>query len=828
MRVLYPSMTSHAQNDRQHMDSASAAALIQAQDKAWAEPLREYLQQNGCETAVNKSGLENLIYMICTGDAQFVKSFFVASQNGVARKLAVVYDGAENELAILRSFGVKIYFVDAKPLTPKLVQEIFHFFFTSKAFSINARKESSVAKSVSVMGRESSREQSHIDAHESIDRQRIAQMMKQVYAKKPSGGGSRNRSAGRRRWLTGYLLFVMCLLAPVIFYCIPLGIGVGLLALSAKSLMSGNTQWTSPLISYSTTYLQASRGVLGVVSPVFVLSGQSDIAEEQDRFLSIVLQIASAESGILTIFRTSKIVAGGILLPNGATQSIGVSDVMNLSTEVARVSQHLSLISSQLDSLLQAKQFPFSFPTIATSITAGIHKISNLRTIVGYTDRLLTLYPRIAGFRKKQTYLILLQNSTELRPTGGFIGSLLVMSFIDGKVDSLDVQDVYTADGQLKGHVDPPQPIREILGREHWYLRDSNWDPDFSVSGERAAWFYEKELGQKVDGVIAVSLPMVTQLLKVTGPIELLDFNERISESNFFAKSLLYTETDFFPGSTQKKDFLGALISALLMRVTSDRSLSSGGLLSVLTQSIQSRDLQFYFSDPELESLVQQWGWSGGVGSYDCQPVSRDTPCVGDGVSVVDANLGVNKSNFFVTKEAASQVVISPNGDIDTVLTMRIKNSSPDQRDGGGTYQSYMRFIIPSDAQIRSVTIDDADVPLRDVSNPVPPPAPYWVNEGISDKRVVHVPFSVAPRKEKQLRIRWFRPSAIVFAEKGTYQFALRKQPGVSTFPWSMDIEYPQTWEAVGEAGVAKPGFITYNTDLTKDIVFKMLFRKSL
>lgn len=139
-----------------------------------------------------------------------------------------------------------------------------------------------------------------------------------------------------------------------------------------------------------------------------------------------------------------------------------------------------------------------------------------------------------------------------------------------------------------------------------------------------------------------------------------------------------------------------------------------------------------------------------------------------------------------------------------------------------------MRFFVPLDAQIRSVMLDGVDVPLRDSTNPVPPPAPYWVNEEQSDKRVVHIPFSVAPHAEKQLVLRWFRPNAVVFTDKGTYQFSLRKQPGVPTFPWSVVVEYPQTWGAVGESGVAKPGFFTYNTDLTKDTVFKMLFRKNL
>lgn len=818
-------MTPSALHENQRSEPAMPMGRIQAQDVVWAEPLREYLQQNGCEIVVNREASRDVRYLICVGDTGYVKDFFERTKHGSAHTLAVVYEGDEKDLHSLRSFGIKFYFVDPKSLTPHEVQNIFQYFFTGTAKSINARKDPVVVKATSVMTHEPSREHVHeSEKREISDRVRIAKEISKVYQKNATPRHVKNFIG--RQWVFVMTLLVAFIIIPVLFYCIPLFTGVGLLALSAKTLMSGDTKWTRPLLSYSETYVSASKGVLGVVSPMYILIGQGHIIEEQDRFLSIVSQMVAAEKGMITIFQSTKSVASGIFFPNDASQKTGVSDVINLATEVSRVAQHLSLIASQLDSLVQRQRFPFYYPQISSLITTSIHKLSNLRSTVQYTDRLLTLYPRIAGFRKKQTYLILLQNSTELRPTGGFIGSLLVLSFLDGRVDSMDVQDVYTADGQLKGHIDPPLPIREILGREHWYLRDSNWDPDFSVSGEKARWFYEKELGQSVDGVLAISLPMVTQLLKVTGPIELLDFNERISESNFFAKSLLYTETDFFPGSTQKKDFLGALISALMTRVTSDRSLSSGGLLTVLTNAIQSRDLQFYFVDPELQALVSQWGWSGGVASFVCQPLSQDIPCVHDGVGIVDANLGVNKSNFFVTKEATSHISILENGDIDDILTIHIRNASPEQGNGGGTYQSYMRILIPRDAQIRSITLDGLEVPLRDDTNPVPPPAPYWINEETQKMRIVHIPFSVSPHQSKQLMLHWIRPGAISFMSRGMYQFTIRKQPGVSVFPWNITVQYPETWKTIEEAGVAKSGFFTYNTDLTKDASYMMLFQK--
>ncbi|MCD6225716.1 DUF4012 domain-containing protein, partial [bacterium] len=103
----------------------------------------------------------------------------------------------------------------------------------------------------------------------------------------------------------------------------------------------------------------------------------------------------------------------------------------------------------------------------------------------------------LTGREQPRRFLVLLQNNMELRPTGGFIGSLAVLQFTDGQLIDFKVNDVYQADGQLKGHVEPPAPIKNILGEGGWYLRDSNWSPDFPVSAQRAAWFYRKETGQE-------------------------------------------------------------------------------------------------------------------------------------------------------------------------------------------------------------------------------------------------------------------------------------------------------------------------------------------
>src|SRR3989344_469487 len=75
-----------------------------------------------------------------------------------------------------------------------------------------------------------------------------------------------------------------------------------------------------------------------------------------------------------------------------------------------------------------------------------------------------------------KTYIVLLQNNTELRATGGFMGSYARIETDKAGIKKIEVQDIYQPDGQIAGHVEPPYPVQEAFRQGWWKLRDSNWD----------------------------------------------------------------------------------------------------------------------------------------------------------------------------------------------------------------------------------------------------------------------------------------------------------------------------------------------------------------
>ena len=48
-------------------------------------------------------------------------------------------------------------------------------------------------------------------------------------------------------------------------------------------------------------------------------------------------------------------------------------------------------------------------------------------------------------------------------------------------------------------NVDPPVAIKKYLGVDRWYLRDSNWSPDWPTSAKNIQWFYNMEAKYNTD-----------------------------------------------------------------------------------------------------------------------------------------------------------------------------------------------------------------------------------------------------------------------------------------------------------------------------------------
>ncbi|MFH1840748.1 MAG: DUF4012 domain-containing protein [Candidatus Shapirobacteria bacterium] len=391
--------------------------------------------------------------------------------------------------------------------------------------------------------------------------------------------------------------------------------------------------------------------------------------------------------------------------------------------------------------------------------------LGSARRLVLELSRTIEYLPEMTGGEQNKSYLVLLQNNNELRPTGGFIGSLAVVTFSKGQLVDFEVRDVYALDGQLKGHVEPPPELKKYLGEANWYLRDVNWEPDFPAVGAKAAWFLEKETGRPVDGVVGFNLAAAQKIMDVLGEVGVNDFGEKITAQNLFERAEYHSEINFFPGSTQKQDFLGGLARAMFDRMMRLESKGVLALLGGFYQSLQEKEVLLYVNQPQVQAALINLNWHGGWRSFQClEAASYD--CLSDYLMVVEANVGVNKANYFVKRETELAVKMEE-GELKSQVTLAYQNESPAEVFPGGNYKNYLRLVLPTGVRVQKVTVEGQEVDQ----------ALIYQSE-VKDKWVVGFPVEVPIKQKRQVQVEYSREITSDSKKPRQYLLLVQKQSG--------------------------------------------------
>jgi len=180
---------------------------------------------------------------------------------------------------------------------------------------------------------------------------------------------------------------------------------------------------------------------------------------------------------------------------------------------------------------------------------------------------------KILGSDRPQEYLLLFQNSSEMRATGGFVGSYGILDIENGKIKNLFIDGIFNPDGQLTEKIVPPIPIQKIS--DAWSMHDANWFVDFPTSAKKVALLYEKTGGPTVDGVIAITPKVLEKMLEVTGPIEMSEYNIVIDQNNFLTETQLQVEELYDKEENKPKQILADLAPKIMDELFDTEDLNS-------------------------------------------------------------------------------------------------------------------------------------------------------------------------------------------------------------------------------------------------------------
>ncbi len=418
--------------------------------------------------------------------------------------------------------------------------------------------------------------------------------------------------------------------------------------------------------------------------------------------------------------------------------------------------------------------------SVSTLITPDLAKMASL----------IHTFPYLLGYENEKNYLILFQNNGELRPTGGFIGSVGELKLNGGKIEELKIQDVYEYDGKLKAHVEPHYIVRRYL-QPHLYLRDSNFNPDYQKSASMAALIYNLETQKKVDGVISIDFEVVKRIIKEVGPIKLSSYNKTINENNAFEFLQTTIDDSFFPGSTAKRDVLQALFNQLILKLNEKNA--SIKIARIIPKLMNEKHIMFAFNANSVQSGFTANGYGGEL--TDTRKTSSDS--INDYLAINEANIGVDKANIYVTRSSQYTASLT-NGTIESTLTHTIQNSGVDK-----DYTAYVRIFTPLGSALSSIKIDGITQKVVDAvtdakiyeANNFNPPDGLEVDKTIeSDTQSFGFITKVRKGKTQIIEIKYKNGVNPVSTQIVRYSLLNIKQPGTLAYPFKLTLEYDDSY----------------------------------
>ena len=558
--------------------------------------------------------------------------------------------------------------------------------------------------------------------------------------------------------------------------------------------------------------------------------------------LPVSRALASLASGSFAVAQNSALVLTEELdmVGQGAIFN-GLNNSLNSAEEISSAALSLIDASDKLKTILIGNTSnptaDFSNATIELKNALYLYNKEEQKGIIpkSITEKLgdsikivsstIDFWPDIFGFNGSKTYFILFENNMELRPGGGFIGSYAILTVDKGKIANFNIYDVYDADGQLKGHVEPPYPIRRYLPSVHWFLRDSNFNPDFAKGAVSSALFLNTEMHQAVDGIVGVDLSFVKNILSVLGPVNVADYNQTVTAANFFQVAQTHAEKDFFPGSAQKKDFLKSFYNSLQLRISEAKNIPYLSLMQAVTKAIYEKHILFAFNNSSEQATFSVNGWSSAL--VDERPTGDST--INDFSGVDEANLGGNKVNYYVSRSISQDTTIDKKGSVSATLTMDIKNSAPTSLGAAGIYKNYLRFILPLNANLLSVEINRQE---QTIVPAVTGPAVYEKKgfvapQGLEVQRddypqntLYGFLINVQPQETSFIKINYTLAQQInIFQPEINYNLKIFKQPGVDLYPYDFSLSFPSSFKVLNQSPELKVNgnMASLSTKITRD-----------
>jgi len=499
--------------------------------------------------------------------------------------------------------------------------------------------------------------------------------------------------------------------------------------------------------------------------------------------------------------------------------------------DVERLSPRLNrILTERVDPLFQS--------------LAGAFPMEDALTLVQIAPKLLG-----SGKAGPQTYLILMQNEDELRPTGGYLtaaGSAVVK---DGRLISINIESSELIDDLAKPYPSPPWQFREFMNIEMLLFRDSNWFTDFPTTVSWSEYFYSYTRASSADGVIAIDMQVVVRLLQTLGPVRVDGVDFPITSENImeYMRSAEESPPTGVQGKWDRKQFIGKLAQPLLEKILQARGQTWTKLVPILLDLLDEHHILLQFDDEDGTKLLERRGWDGAV----------RIPPSSDFIMVVDTNMGYNKSNAVMDTALEYSLDLTDLSRPTGLLAVRQTNHSkvnlpcepfstfrfipPTESQPSvipepvynmdECHWGYLRVYTPEGTQLLASTPREIPAESTMLGEAIPARTDDLGSEDIPQAQVFGTMVITPTQRSTKTEFEYVLPADVLTRDEKNdlwlYRLKVQKQPGTLAHPFRLNLNLPagaQIESATIPFSVNNGAWMA-QLDLRRDLMIEVRFR---
>ncbi|MDD2822608.1 MAG: DUF4012 domain-containing protein [Candidatus Daviesbacteria bacterium] len=506
------------------------------------------------------------------------------------------------------------------------------------------------------------------------------------------------------------------------------------------------------------TYLKDSFDSLSFIKNVGILKTPYEAIEQ-----SLGLAFKAVSANLHTVLGV-RYMAGGFAVISGEKEGDSTSLINSAKAEVYEADNEIGQVSASLNDVSYVNKIPTIFQQELKTLD---EKITLYRQTINLGKTLVDLLPAVITKEGEKSYLIVLQDNRVLRPGGGQIRSYVVVTFNNGKLKEIKGDLVENLDSSYEGKIDPPIELKNDLGESNWRLKDASFDLDSPTSAKNIVWFYGRESGIPVSGLVALDLESVSKLLAAVGPLNIGNKGEEVTSTNIYQKVPLTRE-----GNQVSVDILRVLVERIFYLSKQNWVV----LAKNSEESLSQKHLTLYLTDPNAFSYLSSNGWTGSMPVQTKEKIGERQ----EFLSLSETNNSQGQSSTSIERSANLESSLDKNGLVSHKLTVNYsateKLTSP--------YKTRLKVYLAGGTKMLKSTWGGKII--KDIS-----PFSDYGKSGYS------ILLELGVGEQKQLVLEYQDLLAVKFEQNNLkYQLNIVKQAGQQAIPFNFKLTFPENIKA--------------------------------